>query len=264
MLPVLEIQDQIIERLRAANRLVLTAPTGSGKTTQVPQIVFRSGIVPEDQQIIVLQPRRLATRMVAARVALEMQTNLGRVVGYQTRHDSAVSNATRIRFLDRNVFDGFLYHYAVTTYDQGFRRSTNGQTYFTKFDSPLELGTANPNGGEPIPGPTQLRYEFRRPPPEEFQPVTAVPNPFRDSASDGSLESSVVFFTSAPPRGTLYIFTLSGDLVLERSHELPTIGTITWDTRNGGGEKVASGVYIYKIVDLVSGQQSYGRLAVIR
>jgi hypothetical protein len=174
------------------------------------------------------------------------------------------TNSTRIRFLDRNVFDGFLYHYAVTTYDQGFRRSTNGQTYFVKYDSPLELGTANPNGGEPIPGPTQLRYEFRRPPPAEFQPITAVPNPFRDSASDGSRESSVVFFNSAPPRGTLYIFTLSGDLVLERSHELPTIGTITWDTRNGGGEKVASGVYIYKIVDLVSGQQSYGRLAVIR
>ena len=103
MLPVLEIQDQIIERLRAANRLVLTAPTGSGKTTQVPQIVFRSGIVPEDQQIIVLQPRRLATRMVAARVALEMQTNLGRVVGYQTRHDSAVSNATRIRFMTEGL-----------------------------------------------------------------------------------------------------------------------------------------------------------------
>jgi len=174
------------------------------------------------------------------------------------------TGSTRIRFLDRNVFDGFLYHYAVTTYDQGFRRSTNGQTYFVKYDSPLELGTANPSGGEPIPGPTQLRYEFRRPPPEEFQPITAVPNPFRDSASDGSRESSVVFFNSAPPRGTLYIFTLAGDLVLERSHELPTIGTITWDTSNGQGEKVASGIYIYKIVDLVSGQQSYGRLAIIR
>ena len=174
------------------------------------------------------------------------------------------TGSTRIRFLDRNVFDGFLYHYAVTTYDQGFRRSTNGQTYFVKYDSPLELGTANPSGGEPIPGPTQLRYEFRRPPPDEFQPITAVPNPFRDSASDGSRESSVVFFNSAPPRGTLYIFTLAGDLVLERSHELPTIGTITWDTSNGQGEKVASGIYIYKIVDLVSGQQSYGRLAIIR
>jgi hypothetical protein len=165
----------------------------------------------------------------------------------------ATPGMRRVHFLDRNVFDGFLYHYAVTTFDQGFRRSTNGQTYFVKFESPLA-----------IPGPTQLRFEFRRPPPAEFRPITAVPNPFRDSASDGSRESSVVFFTSAPPRGTLYIFTLSGDLVLERSHELPSIGTITWDTRNARGEKVTSGVYIYKIVDLVSGQQSYGRLAVIR
>jgi hypothetical protein len=173
-------------------------------------------------------------------------------------------HSRRLRYLDRNVFEGFLYHYAISTYDQGFRRWTNGQTYFNKFDSPLELGRANPAGGDPITGRTQLRYEFRRPPPPEFRPITAVPNPFRDATSDGSRESSVVFFNSAPPRGTLFIFTLSGDLVLERSHLQPTIGTITWDTRNSRGEKVASGVYIYKIVDLVSGQQSYGRLAVIR
>lgn len=103
LLPVLAIQDQIVQRLRTANRLVLTAPTGSGKTTQVPQIVFRWGIVPADQQIIVLQPRRLATRMVAARVAKEMGCPLGGLVGYQTRHDSAVSNATRIRFMTEGL-----------------------------------------------------------------------------------------------------------------------------------------------------------------
>jgi len=173
-------------------------------------------------------------------------------------------HARRLRYLDRNVFDGFRYHYSISTYDQGFRRSISGQTYFNKYESPITLGRPNPNGGDPIPGPTQLSYEFRRPPPAEFRPITAVPNPFRDAASDGSRESSVVFFTSAPPRGTLFIFTISGDLVLERSHEQPTIGTIAWDTRNSRGEKVASGVYIYKIVDLVSGQESYGRLAVIR
>ena len=103
MLPVLAIQDQIITHLRDKNRLVLTAPTGSGKTTQVPQIVFRSGLVPAGQQIIVLQPRRLATRMVAARVASEMKATLGGLVGYQTRHDSAVSNATRIRFMTEGL-----------------------------------------------------------------------------------------------------------------------------------------------------------------
>jgi ATP-dependent helicase HrpB len=103
MLPVLQIADQIVERLSRANRLVLTAPTGSGKTTQVAQIVHRAGIVAGDQQVIVLQPRRLATRLVASRVAREMNVPLGGLVGYQTRHDSAASAATRIRFMTEGL-----------------------------------------------------------------------------------------------------------------------------------------------------------------
>ncbi len=97
MLPVLEIEPDILAALAAGNRLVLTAPTGSGKTTQVPQILLRGGAIPG--QIFVLQPRRLATRMVAQRVAQEMRTPIGETVGYQTRHDSRVSLRTRIRFM---------------------------------------------------------------------------------------------------------------------------------------------------------------------
>lgn len=103
MLPVLAIAAQITERLACANRLVLAAPTGSGKTTQVPPILLRSGIIAADRQIIVLQPRRLATRMVARRVAQEMGVPLGGLVGYQTRHDSQISAATRIRFMTEGL-----------------------------------------------------------------------------------------------------------------------------------------------------------------
>src|SRR6185503_4658229 len=99
MLPVLAVESEIIQRLNEGNRLVLAAPTGSGKTTQVPQIIHRSSVLPGDHEIIVLQPRRLATRMVARRVAQEMNTPLGTLVGYQTRHDSQISAQTRIRFM---------------------------------------------------------------------------------------------------------------------------------------------------------------------
>lgn len=174
-----------------------------------------------------------------------------------------VPSSRRIQYLDRDVFDGFLYHYAVTTYDQGFRRSPSGTTLGYKIDSPLVLAQRDAANNVRL-GPTQARYEYRRPPPAEFRPITAVPNPYRESASDGSRESQFVFFTNAPPRGTLYIFTIAGDLVLQRDHTIPDIGVITWDTRNDRGEKVASGVYIYKIVDLVSGLESFGRLAIIR
>ena len=64
-LPIWEIHSQIIEALRAGNRLILSAPTGSGKTTQVPQMLLRAGLLDEGQ-VVILQPRRLAARLLAA------------------------------------------------------------------------------------------------------------------------------------------------------------------------------------------------------
>ena len=100
-LPVRQVEAEIARHLRQGNRLVLTAPTGSGKTTQVPQILLDHG---GGGQIVVLQPRRLATRLVARRVAAELNTPIGQVVGYQTRHDSQISAATRIRFVTEGLF----------------------------------------------------------------------------------------------------------------------------------------------------------------
>ena len=100
MLPILAHQREILDHLATGNRLVLTAPTGSGKTTQVPQILHRA----LGARIAVLQPRRLATRLVAQRVAQELGVKLGELVGYHTRHDSQLSAATRIRFLTEGLF----------------------------------------------------------------------------------------------------------------------------------------------------------------
>lgn len=102
MLPIYEIHDAILAAIRSENRLVISAPTGSGKTTQIPQILLKSGLF--DGQIIVLQPRRMAARLVARRVAQELASPLGQIVGYQTRHDSLTSAATRIRFMTEGVF----------------------------------------------------------------------------------------------------------------------------------------------------------------
>ena len=101
-LPVRRIADALCQHLRTNNRLVLTAPTGSGKTTQVPQILFDNRVV--EGEIIVLQPRRLAARLVARRIAEERGEPLGELVGYQTRYDRQVSDRTRIRFLTEGLF----------------------------------------------------------------------------------------------------------------------------------------------------------------
>ena len=101
-LPIWEIHSPIVDALRAGNGLVLVAPTGSGKTTQVPQMLLDAGLA-GDKQIVVLQPRRVAARTVAARVAWERRCPLGAEVGYQIRFDDQTSLGTRISYVTEGI-----------------------------------------------------------------------------------------------------------------------------------------------------------------
>ena len=101
MLPVRSVTDAIVAGVRDAGRLVLSAPTGSGKSTQVPQILLKvAGI---EGEIIVLQPRRLAARLLAERVARELDEQVGGLVGYQIRFENRTSRETRIRFVTEGI-----------------------------------------------------------------------------------------------------------------------------------------------------------------
>jgi len=101
-LPIWQIHDSIVAALRTGNRLVLVAPTGSGKTTQVPQMLLDANLA-GPRKIVVLQPRRVAARTVAARVAWERQVKLGAEVGYQIRFDDQTSLGTRICFVTEGI-----------------------------------------------------------------------------------------------------------------------------------------------------------------
>ena len=101
-LPIYELESAVVGALTADNRLILQAPTGSGKSTQIPQMLLDHGLA-GNGEIIVLQPRRLATRMLAARVASERRVRLGDEVGYQIRLDRVASERTRILFVTEGV-----------------------------------------------------------------------------------------------------------------------------------------------------------------
>jgi ATP-dependent helicase HrpB len=101
-LPIFEIRQRLLEILKTRKRLVLTAPTGSGKSTQVPQILLDGGLL-RNGQVTVLQPRRLPTRMLASWVARARGAKLGGEVGYQMRLDNVTSPATRICYATEGV-----------------------------------------------------------------------------------------------------------------------------------------------------------------
>lgn len=101
-LPIYELDEEIVSTLSEGNRLVLEAPTGSGKSTQVPQILLDGGIL-GNGRCVILQPRRLAARMLAARVASERGVKLGGEVGYQIRLDNVSSRDTRLLFVTEGI-----------------------------------------------------------------------------------------------------------------------------------------------------------------
>jgi len=102
-LPIFEIEDALRESLSSsAARVVIEAPTGSGKSTQVPQMLA-DALPPERGAIYVLQPRRIAARLLARRVAWERNVRLGDEVGFQVRFESAVSRDTRIRYITEGI-----------------------------------------------------------------------------------------------------------------------------------------------------------------
>jgi len=131
-LPIYELESAAVAALRASGRLIVQAPTGSGKSTQIPQMLLQHGLLGERGEIVVLQPRRLATRMLAKRVAEEMGTPLGGVVGYQIRLESRVSEKTRIRFVTEGIllrqmsFDAMLRGVSTIVFDEFHERHLYG------------------------------------------------------------------------------------------------------------------------------------------
>lgn len=100
-LPIDDVVPEILRALAHSRCLVIEAPPGAGKTTRVPLLLLEH--MPDDGEIWVLQPRRIAARMAARRVAALLGEAVGQRCGYQVRFESNVSKATRIRFLTEGL-----------------------------------------------------------------------------------------------------------------------------------------------------------------
>lgn len=101
-LPIDPLLPEIVQTVRRSAALVLEAPPGAGKTTRVPRALLEAKLL-GDQEVLVLQPRRLPTRLAARRVAEELGQEVGQTVGYQMRFEDIGGPKTRLRFLTEGV-----------------------------------------------------------------------------------------------------------------------------------------------------------------
>ncbi|KAI5258896.1 P-loop containing nucleoside triphosphate hydrolase protein [Aureobasidium subglaciale] len=139
-LPVVQEEQKIMEAVHNNNVLVVWGATGSGKTTQVPQMMFESGYGSKIGQtdgegkakgmIGVTQPRRVAAVSVSERVGTELCSMKNRV-GYQIRFDTTVSKETAIKFMTDGILlreianDFILSRYSAIVIDEAHERSVN-------------------------------------------------------------------------------------------------------------------------------------------
>lgn len=127
-LPIDDAIPEILSQLAGRRGVVLRAPTGAGKTTRVPPALLQAGLAGSGR-ILMLEPRRLAARAAAARIAQEQHASLGREVGYHVRFDSKSSTATRILVVTEGILlrqlqlDPFLDGVGIVVFDEFHERN---------------------------------------------------------------------------------------------------------------------------------------------
>jgi ATP-dependent helicase HrpA len=129
-LPISSRREEIAKAIDENQVIVLAGETGSGKTTQLPKICLDLGLGCKGL-IGHTQPRRLAARTVATRIAEELNTSLGDRVGYQVRFHEQVNDSTQVKLMTDGILlaetknDRFLEKYEVLILDEAHERSLN-------------------------------------------------------------------------------------------------------------------------------------------
>ncbi|GAB3530373.1 ATP-dependent RNA helicase HrpA [Photobacterium alginatilyticum] len=129
-LPVSQKKDDIAEAIKNNQVVIVAGETGSGKTTQLPKICMELGLGTKGM-IGHTQPRRLAARSVASRIAEELQCELGSYVGYKVRFNDKVSDRSQVKLMTDGILlaeiqnDRYLNQYDTIIIDEAHERSLN-------------------------------------------------------------------------------------------------------------------------------------------
>ncbi|WP_018142693.1 DUF3418 domain-containing protein [Alloscardovia criceti] len=131
VLPVSNARDEIVQAIQSSQVVIVSGQTGSGKTTQIPKMLLDMGRGTHGKKIIVTQPRRIAARSVAERIAEETRTRLGEDIGYRVRFTDESSAHTRLVIATDGILlahiqrDPLLSAYDTIMIDEAHERSLN-------------------------------------------------------------------------------------------------------------------------------------------
>ena len=129
-LPVYEQKQKILDSLNSNQVIVVQSPTGSGKTTQLPVILYEAGFA-NSGMIAVTQPRRIAALSVSEFIAKQLKTSYPGLVGYKMRFEDKTSEATKIKIMTDGILlqemklDPWMHKYSVIMVDEAHERSLN-------------------------------------------------------------------------------------------------------------------------------------------
>lgn len=132
-LPIVDVFDSVKKELNENNTLVLTAPPGAGKSTLLPLALLKEPWL-EGKKILMLEPRRLAAKGIAARLADLLGEQVGKTVGYRIRFETKVSSETRIEILTEGILtrilqnDNALEDVGLVIFDEFHERSIHADT----------------------------------------------------------------------------------------------------------------------------------------
>ncbi|XP_031371531.1 ATP-dependent RNA helicase DEAH13 [Punica granatum] len=135
-LPIVMMEQEIMEAINYHSTVIICGETGCGKTTQVPQFLYEAGFgsncsTARTGIVGVTQPRRVAVLATAKRVAYELGLRLGKEVGFQVRYDKKIGDHSSIKFMTDGILlrevqnDFLLRRYSVIILDEAHERSLN-------------------------------------------------------------------------------------------------------------------------------------------
>lgn len=168
-----------------------------------------------------------------------------------------------VRFFDRDIYDGFVYNYAVTSFDYGNTATADSlsidqeQLFSVRYDDdPRAVYPGHSNFAE-------FRVNKRATDNEPDAEIFVYPNPLRLGMGFPNYEGEMVKFSNLPSDSRVMIFTIDGDLVADLDDSNREGRNLTWITRNDDDQLLASGVYIYK-VEMAGRDDYFGKLVIIR